>query len=339
MRKQRILTGLKPTGTVHLGNYFGAIRQMVDLQEEGELFLFVADLHALTDLSDDGKRHDRETFEETCREHIRAYIALGIDPKKVTVYRQSEFPQITELMWIFICLLKFPFLTIGHAYKDALQHSREPGLGIFLYPALMASDILLPDADCVPVGKDQVQHIEIAREIARKFNAVTGTDYFTEPQERVLRETTIIPGMDGEKMSKSKNNTLPIFEHEEVIRKRISGIITDSTPAGHPIQSASCVVCEYLGHILSKEEYGTVANKCAAGTITYRELKELLTEKYLAYFKEARKTHAKLKENRKYVDNILASDRKKVDTLFTERLNDIRKLLGLSVPPKQGLFG
>ena len=339
MKKKRILTGLKPTGDIHLGNYFSSIQQMINAQGEGEQFLFLADLHALTDLSEENKEHDKEKFKQTGDDMVRAYTALGIHKKKTTIYRQSEFPQITEAMWILACLMKFQFLTIGHAYKDALQNDRSPGLGTFLYPALMAADILLPDADIVPVGKDQVQHIEMAREIARRFNQVTKTTFFREPNERIMQETAMLPGIDGEKMSKSKNNTIPIFASEEEIEKKIMSITTDSTPARQPIQTESCTVCTYLKLLLSAEEYGTIANKCAKGTITYKELKEKLAEAFLEYFAGARGRYKDAKGLRLFTENVLHKHRKKVEKLLTQRLNGMKVALGLPIPKKWGWGG
>ena len=328
--KKRILAGLQPTGALHLGNYLGSVRQMLELQDEGEMFFFIADLHALTDLSDEGLRFDPEVQRQNSRYLLCASVALGIDPKKSLVYRQSDFPQITELAWIFSCLLKHNFLTIGHAYKDAMQNSQGSGLGVFLYPVLMAADILIAGAEVVPVGKDQAQHLELAREIARKFNATVHTEYFAEPQGVIPEEVGLIPGVDGEKMSKSKGNTLPIFDSEEALRKKIMSIVTDSTPQGESIDPKRCLVCTYLENVMPRNEYGTVANRCNSGDITYKELKDLLVERYLSYFKDARAVYEKCMRNEKYVERVFARSRKKVDTLFTHRLNEVKSLLGVS---------
>lgn len=327
--KKRILTGLQPTGALHLGNYLGSVQQMVDLQEKGEMFFFIADLHALTHLCNNSQRVDPDEQRENNRHLLCASIALGIDPKKTIVYRQSDFPQITELAWIFSCLLKHNFLTIGHAYKDAAQNNQDPGLGVFLYPVLMAADILIADARVVPVGKDQAQHLELTREIVRKFNLVTGNQYFKEPEGIIPEEVGLIPGVDGGKMSKSKGNTLPIFDNEEVLRKKIMSIVTDSTPQGSPIDPKSCIVCTYLEKVMPRNEYGTVANRCNQGDISYKELKELLAKHYLSHFKDAREKYKKLVQDKKYGEKILAQNRKKLDKLFTHRLSEIKTLLGL----------
>ena len=329
MNKKRILTGLQPTGALHLGNYFGAVRQMVDLQDEGDLYFFIADMHALTDLSDERVQQSAAERLENSRHLLAASIALGIDPKKAIVYRQSDFSQVTELMWIIACMLKHTFLMTGHAYKDAVQEGQDVGLGVFLYPALMAADILIAGADVVPVGQDQAQHIELTREMARKFNHIAGEMYFTEPQEQIQKELAVIPGLDGGKMSKSKGNTLPIFADEEVLRKRIMSIVTDSTPQGEPINVETCLPCHYLEKVMPREEYGTIANRCSQGDISYKELKELLVEQHLVYFKDARDRYEKISTDVKYLEKILDRNRKKLDTLFTDRLTKVKRVLGV----------
>ena len=328
--KERILTGLKPTGDVHVGNYFGAIEQIIDLQKEGDVFLFVADLHALTGLSDRVGAHDRARQESLSDSFIRSFIALGADPDRVTLYRQSDFPQTTELAWLFACTVKMGFLATAHAYKDAKQKGAEPSVATYLYPALMAADILLPDATVVPVGKDQAQHLELAREFARKFNRLAGEEYFIEPREKVRNQTMTVPGVDGEKMSKSKSNTVPIFGPEDEIRRRIRGIITDSTPAGEPIDPAACVVCAYLRLILPSEEYEALADQCRAGKVTYKDLKDSCADRFLQYFSEARERYAEAERDDQFVERTLDRNREKVDALFTKRLSEVRELLGLS---------
>ena len=329
MNKKRILTGLQPTGALHMGNYFGALRQMTDAQDEGEMYFFIADLHALTDISNEQAQHSATERKENSQHLLAASIALGIDPKKSIVYRQSDFPQIAELMWVISCMLKHNFLTTGHAYKDAAQEKQDVGLGVFLYPALMAADILIADAQVVPVGQDQAQHVELTREIARKFNHIAREDYFTEPQEQIQKEVAIIPGLDGEKMSKSKGNTLPIFADEETIRKRIMSIVTDSTPQGQPINTETCLPCIYLEKIMPREEYGTIANRCSKGDSTYKELKEVLVEQYLTYFKDAREKYEKISKDTRYLEKVLERNRKKVSTLFTKQLTKVKQVLGI----------
>ena len=292
------------------------------------MFLFLADLHALTSLS--SGEHDSESLHTMSSEILSAYVALGIDLEKVVVYRQADFPQITELAWIFSCLVKHQFLTIGHAYKDAMQNNVQPGLGVFLYPILMAADILITGAKVVPVGEDQVQHIEMAREIARKFNTITGTQYFEEPEARVLQSFSVIQGTDGRKMSKSYGNSIPIFASREDISKCIMSITTDSTPKGEPINPESCTVCGYLALLLPREQYEAVADKCLSGSITYKELKEELVEAHLTYFKEAHERYyADGKDRDAHIESMLSKNRKEVGELFSNRLKEIRSLLGI----------
>ena len=329
MSKKKILTGLQPTGELHMGNYFGAIRQMVDSQNEGEMYFFIADLHALTNISDEQTQYSDEERRKNSQHLLAASIALGIDPKKSIVYRQSDFPQITELMWIISCMLKHNFLTTGHAYKDAVQEKQDVGLGVFLYPTLMAADILIANAQVVPVGQDQAQHVELTREIARKFNHIADEDYFTEPQEQIRKEVAVIPGLDGQKMSKSRGNTLPIFADEEMLRKRIMSIITDSTPQGQPINVATCLPCTYLEKIIPQEEYSAIVSRCNQGGITYKELKELLVENYLTYFKDAREKYEKISKDTRYLDKVLDRGKKKVNGLFTERVTKAKQILGI----------
>ena len=232
-------------------------------------------------------------------------------------------------MWIVSCMLKHNFLTTGHAYKDAAQEKQDVGLGVFLYPALMAADILIANAEMVPVGQDQAQHVELTREMVRKFNHTAREQYFTEPQEQIQQSVAVIPGLDGEKMSKSKGNTLPIFANEAELRKRIMSIVTDSTPQGKPINTKTCLPCIYLEKVMPREEYGTVINRCSKGSITYKELKELLAEQYLAYFKDAREIYGKISDDTKYLEKILARNRKSLDVIFTERLTKVKQLLGV----------
>ena len=332
--KKRVLTGLKPTGSVHLGNYFGSIRQIVDLQnnqDANEVYFFVADMHALTGLHDVNEWEGRAMQVNHVEHLLCASVALGVDPERSIVYRQSDFPQIFELSWIFSCMLRSQFLSIGHAYKSVVERDMlNLGLGVFLYPVLMAADILIADADVVPVGKDQIQHVEIAREIARKFNTCSGEKaYFKEPKEIVKDSSAVIPGTDGEKMSKSKGNILPIFDDEEEIRRNIMSIVTSSAPKGVPIDPSACLVCTYLEKMLPRSEYAAVVARCTAGNTSYRELKELLFEKFLSYFADARDTYARISQDRGYVERVFSDGKQRVDSFFTERLHEARRLLGV----------
>ncbi len=217
----RLLTGLQPSGTLHVGNYIGALRPFVELSKEYDSMLMVADYHALTSLKEPSE------LRANIFEVVRDYLAAGIDPQKAVVFKQSDVPEHTELAWIFQCLVTVPFLELSHAYKDKVAKGLEANAGLFAYPMLMAADILLYDTDIVPVGKDQTQHLEYAREAAAKFNRAFG-ETFKEPKEKIVIEGGVLPGTDGNKMSKSYGNTIPLFGSKDEIAKAVMSIITDS---------------------------------------------------------------------------------------------------------------
>lgn len=219
--KKRLLTGLQPSGSLHLGNYFGALRPFVDLYEEYDSHLMVVDYHALTTV------RDKETLHRNTLDIVKDYLAAGVDPEKVILFKQSDVPEHTELAWIFECLVTVPFLMQAHAYKDKVAKGLEANAGLFNYPMLMAADILLYDTEIVPVGEDQRQHIEYTREAANKFNLAYG-ETFTAPQEKILDAVGVVPGLDGQKMSKSYKNTVPLFGSEEEVQKAVMSIVTDS---------------------------------------------------------------------------------------------------------------
>jgi tryptophanyl-tRNA synthetase len=222
MKKKRLLTGLKPTGTLHIGNYFGALKPFVETYKDYESFLMVADLHSLT-TARDGVQLRRDLIDL-----VKDYIAAGVDPTEAIIFKQSDVLEHTELAWIFECLVTVPFLMQAHAYKDKVAKGAEANAGLFNYPMLMAADILLYDAEVVPVGEDQRQHIEYAREAAGKFNLAYG-ETFTPPKEMIIKGVGIVPGTDGQKMSKSHKNTIPLFGSREEIQKAVMGIVTDSS--------------------------------------------------------------------------------------------------------------
>jgi len=216
----RLLTGLQPSGTLHIGNYFGALKPFVELSKEYSSMLMVADYHALTSLKEPSE------LRANIMHVVRDYIAAGIDPKKAVIFKQSDVPEHTELAWIFQCLVTVPFLELSHAYKDKVAKGLEANAGLFAYPMLMAADILLYDTDVVPVGADQRQHIEYAREAAAKFNTAFGVT-FKEPKEKIMAGE-VVPGTDGKKMSKSYKNTIPLFGTKDELAKAVMGIVTDS---------------------------------------------------------------------------------------------------------------
>ncbi len=222
MAKKRLLTGLQPSGTLHIGNYFGALKPFADTYHEYESYLMIADLHSLTTV------RDGMLLRRTIIDVVKDYIAAGVDPKEAIIFKQSDVPEHTELAWVFECLVTVPFLMQAHAYKDKVAKGIEASAGLFNYPMLMAADILLYDAEVVPVGEDQRQHIEYAREAANKFNLAYG-ETFTPPQEMILKGVGVVPGTDGQKMSKSYKNTIPLFGSREEIQKAVMSIVTDSS--------------------------------------------------------------------------------------------------------------
>ena len=245
-QKKRILSGVQPSGKLHVGNYFGAIKQHIALQEEGECFYFIADYHALTTLGDavradaeaakDKKRKPRpaaDILRENVRDVALDYLALGLDPKKATFYRQSDVPEVAELAWILSTVTGMGLLERAHSYKDKIAKGIAPSVGLFTYPILMAADILIVRSHMVPVGQDQVQHLEMTRDMAGYFNQTFGIDLFPLPAER-LDVAAKVPGTDGQKMSKSYGNTIDIFAEGKALKKQVMGIVTDSTPPETP---------------------------------------------------------------------------------------------------------
>lgn len=320
--KQVLLSGVKPTGTVHIGNYFGAIKQFVDLTKQYETYIFVADLHALTSVK------DRATLAEGIVETAITYLVAGLDPKHVTLFKQSDVPQLTELAWTFNCLTTMPYLMRAHAFKDAEAKNKEINVGVFDYPILMAADILLPNADVVPVGKDQEQHVEIARDLAEKFNRTYG-ETFKLPKAIIEKEVATVPGTDGQKMSKSYGNVISLFATDAEIEKLVMTIPTDSTP----VQEAKDPDASNLFNIhkLLLDDAGVVAlrNKYTTPGMSYKEAKDMLIADlkiFIAPFRERREYWVK---NRHKVLQILKQGGKKMNKHAENRMKDIRKKIGV----------
>ncbi|MFA6797628.1 MAG: tryptophan--tRNA ligase, partial [Candidatus Paceibacterota bacterium] len=225
--KKILLSGVQPTGRVHIGNYFGAMKQFVDLQDKYDCYIFIADYHAMTTVQ------DKEKLNKGIIDVALDYLAIGLDPKKVILFKQSDVPQVTELTWMFNCITTVPYLMRAHAFKDRESKNEEVNAGLFDYPILMASDILMQDADIVPVGQDQKQHVEYARDTAQKFNRIYG-ETFTVPEPFILANVETVPGTDGRKMSKSYGNVIPLFATDEEIKKAVMSIPTDSKGVAEP---------------------------------------------------------------------------------------------------------
>lgn len=322
MEKKILVSGIKPTGALHLGNYFGAIKQFVDSQKDFKAHVFLADYHALTSVSN-GQSLNKNTFDITC-----AYLACGLDPKNVVLYRQSALPEHTELTWIFDSLVTMPWLQRAHAFKDAEAKGNEINVATFNYPVLMAADILMYDADVVPVGRDQVQHIEMAREIADKFNNTFG-ETFKRPKELLVKEVEIVPGIDGQKMSKSYGNVIPLFGSDAEIEKAVMSIVTDSkSPADKKVAEENNIFKIYK-LVASPEEREAMRAGFENGGLGYGEAKKMLLAKIFAYFGPMRKAYDKFQANPKKVYNILAKGEKKMRKLAERKMTTVRTLTGL----------
>lgn len=313
--KKVILSGFQPSGKPHIGNYFGMMKQMVDRQDDYEMYLMIADYHAL---------HSLQNPKEM-RENIIAvlldFLAIGLDPKKVTIFKQSDVSEHTELTWIFDTLTTMPYLMRAHAFKDAEAKNKEIDVGTFNYPMLMTADILLYDADTVPVGADQKQHVEIARDTAEKFNRVFG-ETFKLPEAMILKEVAVVPGIDGQKMSKSYKNTIPLFAEPEEIKKAVMSIVTDS--------KESIPKNVYAIHNLLRpaEELLPIYERHAG---KYKELKELLIEdleKFIAPMRERRKA---LEKDLDSALAILREGGERAKKIAGEKMSDVRAKIGVKV--------
>lgn len=322
IHKKIALSGIKPTGRPHIGNYFGAMRQFVQMQDEFDLYVFTAEYHAITTLQN-GKELREQSYEM-----ILDYLAVGLDPEKVTLYRQSDIPEVTELTWIFDCLVMVPWLERAHAFKDRTAKGIEATVGLFNYPVLMAADILLPQAEIVPVGKDQIQHVEMAREIARKFNATYG-EAFPEPNEHVVEAVAVVPGTDGQKMSKSYGNTIPLFGTDAEIKKAIMSIVTDSKEPAEPKNPDECNIFALHILITSEPQLSEIKKGYEQGGLGYGESKKMLLENYLAFIEPMREKRKFYEDNPGIVRQILDEGREKIQKIAREKMKDVREKVGL----------
>lgn len=318
----RVLSGVQPTGFPHWGNYFGAIRQHIELQNNEQAFYFIADLHALTTVHDPGQ------LEQYTREMTLTYLALGLDPKKATFFRQSDVPEIPELTWLLMTVTPMHLLEKCHAYKDKKSKGLPADAGLFTYPVLMAADILLYDSDLVPVGADQVQHIEVTRDVAQRFNGLYG-EVLTLPNAHVVEATAKVPGTDGEKMSKSYGNTIDIFEEPKKLRKKIMSIKTDSTPVEAPKDPDRDSIFALYSLFATPEQKDALAKRYRAGGMGYGEAKQALYDVALAYFAEARAKKAQLESDPGVVDRILKDGAARARAKGQEVLNRVRNACGL----------
>jgi tryptophanyl-tRNA synthetase len=325
MKKKILVSGIKPTGQLHIGNYFGAMKQFVDLQNTGEfeIYIFLANYHALNSMQ------DREGMKKYSFDLICAYLAIGLDPKKVTLYKQSDIPEFAELTWIFNTQTTMPYLMRAHAFKDAEAKSKEISVGTFNYPILMAADILMYDADIVPVGKDQKQHVEMAREIGQKFNRIYGVDVFKDPQEYIVEDVETVPGIDGQKMSKSYNNVIPLFGTDEEMVKAIMSIVTDSKSPEDSKNPDEVLVYQMYKLVASEDEREKMRQSLEKGGLGYGEAKKELLRKILEYFKPMRERYEYFQKNPRKVESILKKGAKQIRKKTEVKMKMVREAAGL----------
>lgn len=318
----RVLSGIQPSGRLHIGNYFGAIRQHLQFQAEHDCFYFIADYHALT-----SNPSPADIAQHTLDVAI-GYIALGLDTEKTVFWRQSDVPEVTELTWILSCVTPMGLLQRCTTYKDKVAQGLSPNHGLFAYPVLQAADILIYKSDLVPVGADQKQHIEVTRDIAVRFNNAYG-EILTIPKEHIIEAVAVVPGTDGQKMSKSYGNTIEIFEAENSIRKKIMRIVTDSTPVEQPKDPERCNVFALLKLVAPPDELAEWEDKYRNGGVGYSEAKKRLAELMIDYFKPYRQKKAELDNNIDYVKEVLANGAKRARAVAVQTLARARKAMGL----------
>ncbi len=321
----RILSGVQPSGNLHIGNYFGAIRQFVRMQEEAaECFFFVANLHAMTTI------HDGAELREKAFQVAVDFLALGLDPQRSIIYMQSDVPEVTELAWMLSTVTPMGLLQRGHSYKDKVAKGITPNHGLFAYPVLMAADILITRADRVPVGKDQKQHLEMTRDIAAAFNQAYGEGLLTIPEEYILPEVAVVPGIDGQKMSKSYGNTIEIFAPEAELRRRVMSIVTDSTPVAEPKPTRGNTLYALLKLFTPPAEWPATKRCFTEGGTGYGELKKRLLGLILDTFRDARARREALLRDRGLVEHVLHQGRDRAKVVIDQVMAECRKACGLS---------
>ena len=319
----RILTGIQSTGTPHLGNLLGAILPAIKMANDpkNESFLFIADLHSLTQIK------DAKLIQDNTYSTAAAWLAFGLNLEKTVFYRQSDIPQVSELSWYLSCFFPYQRLTLAHSFKDKADRLEDVNSGLFSYPMLMAADILLYDANIVPVGKDQLQHLEMTRDVASRFNSKMG-ETFVMPDAKVQENTMLIPGTDGAKMSKSKNNIINIFLNDKKLRKQIMGIQTDSIPMEDPKDPDSCNVFTLFKLIASPNEIASMKANYEGGNYGYGHAKQALFELLIEKFSKERETYNYYMENLSEVDKALEIGAKKASFVANDVLARVRKKLG-----------
>ncbi len=318
----RVLTGIQPSGTLHIGNYFGAIKQMLELQESSDLFIFIANYHALTSL------RDADSLRQNTIDAAITYLSLGIDPEKATLWVQSDVKEVLELYWILSAYTPMGLLERAHSYKDKVAKGISPNHALFSYPILMAADILLFDAEVVPVGKDQIQHVEITRDIAQKFNNEKG-DIFVLPEFKVDENLQIVPGTDGAKMSKSYGNTIDLFVSEKQLKKQIGKIVTESVALEAPKEWQGCNVYNLCKLFLDEAGQKALQARYERGGEGHGHFKMYLKDLILEHFAKAYEKRAYYQEHRDEVLEILDAGAKKARAVASEKIAIIKDAVGI----------
>lgn len=319
----RVLSGIQPSGQLHLGNYFGAMRPQVELHHQHDCFYFVANYHAMTSLSDGTALRDST-------QHVAmAYLAIGLDPKKAILFRQSDVPEVTELAWILSCQTPMGLLERCVSYKDKVAQGLSPNHGLFAYPVLQAADILIYKPNLVPVGQDQKQHIEVTQDIQGKFNFRYG-EIFVRPEPLIRDEVAVVPGVDGRKMSKSYDNAIELFAPEKVVKKKIMSLVTDSTPVEAPKDTSKCNVFALLKLFASDSERAEWEDKYRRGGTGYGEAKKRLFELFIEHLGPARKRYDELVKNPSEVEDILADGGRRARAVAKHTMEEVRKACGLA---------
>ncbi|HET6763507.1 MAG TPA: tryptophan--tRNA ligase [Longimicrobiaceae bacterium] len=319
----RILTGVQPSGTLHIGNYFGAMLPILSLQEKGEVFIFLADLHALTSL------RDGDALRRSIRNAALDFLACGLDPERTVFWRQSDVPFHAELMWVLSTVTPMGLMERMVAYKEKVQNGIASNVGLFTYPILQAADILLYDADLVPVGRDQKQHLEATRDIAVKLNEAYGAEILKQPEPQISEDVAVVPGLDGRKMSKSYGNTIDIFMPEKAMRKRVMGIVTDSTPLEDPKDPEGSNIIALYRLVASKDDVAQMEADFRAGGTGYGHFKQRLFDALWAHFAPMRERRAELEARPGYVDDVLAEGARKAQQVAQGTIDRVWKAVGL----------
>lgn len=318
----RILSGIQPSGKLHIGNYFGMMRPALELQEQGDAFLFIADYHALTSVSNpDALRAD-------VKDVALDFLACGLNPEKTAFYRQSDVPEVTELSWLLSVVTPMGLLERCHSYKDKLAKGLEATHGLFAYPVLMAADILIVQSDVVPVGRDQKQHVEVTRDVAIKFNNAYGT-VFKIPEPSIRDDVAVVPGIDGEKMSKSYGNTIEIFGNEAETKKRVMRIVTDSRGLEDPKVPEECNVFRLFRLLANEAQQQELAEKYRAGGMGYGTAKKAFHELLMDYFKPMRARREELLRHMDYVEEVLQKGAEKARAEARKTMKAARTSIGL----------